>query len=233
MSRASSRSSVATLGAALRATFGAAHRRASGLASASSLVVAFALAGAGPLETGCNPAPRASHADLTDVDEDTTLGTGDVFEIRVYGEDDLSADYRVDQEGTIDFPLVGQVEVAGLEPGAIAALISSRLREGGFLVAPHVACVVREYNSKRISVLGAVRTPGSYPLRSGMGVIEALGLAGGFTALANHDGTVITRRRAGEEVRRISAPVDRITNGTELDVPLRNGDIITVPERIF
>lgn len=217
----------------LRAMSRPVPRRASRLASASSLLGLVVVALTGPLDGGCSTAPRATHADLTDVEEDTTLGTGDVFEIRVYGEEDLSADYRVDQEGSIDFPLVGQVEVAGLEPGAVAALISTRLREGGFLVAPHVACVVREYNSKRVSVLGAVRNPGSYALRSGMGVVEAIGLAGGFTALANRDGTVITRRREGEDVRRISAPVDRITGGTEMDVPLRNGDIVTVPERIF
>lgn len=207
--------------------------RAAGLAPAASFAALAVLTAASALGTACTRAPHATHADLTDVEEDTTLGTGDVFEIRVYGEEDLSADYRVAQDGTIDFPLIGQVEVSGLEPSAVAAMIGTRLREGGFLVAPHVACVVREYNSKRVSVLGAVRNPGSYPLRSGMGVVEAIGLAGGFTALANRDGTVITRRRAGEDVRRISAPVDQITNGTELDVPLRNGDIVTVPERIF
>lgn len=221
----------------LRAMFSTAllrpARRATGLSSVTALAALLALGSLGALDTGCNPAPRATHADLNDVEEDTTLGTGDVFEVRVYGEEDLSADYRVDQHGTIDFPLVGQVEVLGLEPGAVAALISTRLREGGFLISPHVAVVVREYNSKRVSVLGAVRTPGTYPLRSGMGAVEAIGLAGGFTALANRDGTVITRRGEGDSMRRISAPVDRITNGTEMDVPLRNGDIITVPERIF
>jgi protein involved in polysaccharide export with SLBB domain len=165
-------------------------------------------------------------------EDDTTVGTGDLFDVRVYGEEDLSAQYRIAQDGSIDFPLIGRIEVSGLEPGAIATLISTRLREGQFLVQPHVSVVVREYNSKRISILGAVRNPGTYPIRSGMGVAEAIGLAGGFTALANRDGTTITRR-VDEVLHRYAAPVDRISNGEESDVPVRAGDIIRVPERMF
>ena len=202
-------------------------RRALTAASAVALLMAAVSSFASP---GCTPIPRATPEDLLDVDEDTSLG--DVFEVRVYGEEDLSADYRVAQDGMIDFPLIGRVEVAGLEPPDVAEAIATRLRDGQFLVAPHVAIVVREYNSKRISVLGAVRNPGTYAMRSGMGVVEAIGLAGGFTSLANRDATVITRR-TGDDLRRISAPVDRITNGNDSDIPIRAGDIISVPERLF
>lgn len=181
---------------------------------------------------GCTTAPRATPDDLHHVEDDTSLGTGDVFEVRVYGEEDLSADYRVAQNGEIDFPLIGTVRVTGLEPGEVAAAIATALRDGQFLVDPHVSVIVREYNSKRISVLGAVRNPGNYPMRSGMGVVEAVSLAGGFTSLANRDGTVITRTE-GDETRRISAPMDRITSGAEPDIPIRAGDIISVPERLF
>lgn len=181
---------------------------------------------------GCPSAPRATPSDLAYIGDDTSLGVGDVFEVRVYGEDDLSADYRVAPNGEIDFPLIGPVHVAGRQPGEIAQTIASALRDGHFLIDPHVAVVVREENSHRISVLGAVRNPGSYPTRSGMGVVEAISLAGGFTSLANRDGTVITRTE-GDDTRRISAPVDRITSGTEANVPVRAGDIIIVPERLF
>jgi polysaccharide export outer membrane protein len=192
----------------------------------------FFLTGVIGTSPGCGSAPRATPEDLLHVEQDTSIGTGDVFEVRVYGEEDLSADYRVAQNGEIDFPLIGTVHVAGLEPGEVAAAIATALRDGQFLVDPQVAVVVREYNSKRISVLGAVRNPGSYELRSGMGVVEAVSLAGGFTSLANRDGTVITRRD-GDDTRRISAPMDRITTGAEPDIPVRAGDIISVPERLF
>lgn len=181
---------------------------------------------------GCVSAGRVPDTQRHLSEEDTTLGTGDLFDVRVYGEEDLSAQYRIAQDGSIDFPLIGTVHVAGLEPGAIATLISQQLREGQYLVSPHVSVVVREYNSKRISVLGAVRNPGSYPVRSGMGVVEAIGLAGGFTALANRDGTTITRT-VNDEVHRYAAPVDQISDGREGDISVRAGDIIRVPERIF
>lgn len=197
-------------------------------ACASALCLLVGLAAAAP---GCGRAPRATPEDLLHVDEDTSLGTGDMFEVRVYGEADLSADYRV-EDGGIDFPLVGRIQVAGLEPSEVADAIAGRLRDGQFLVNPQVSVIVREYTSKRISVLGAVRNPGSYPMRNGMGVVEAIGLAGGFTSLSNRDGTTITRRD-GDDVRRISAPVDQITGGNDVDIPIRAGDIISVPERLF
>ncbi len=164
--------------------------------------------------------------------EDTAVGPGDIFDVRVYDEEDLSAEYRVESDGTIDFPLVGRVEVAGLDPGAIADRIAERLREGQYLVSPHVSVRVQEYNSRRVSVIGAVREPGSYAISSRMGVVEAVSLAGGFTALANRDGTLLTRR-VGGELRTFSVPVDRISSGQEPDVTVRAGDILHVPERIF
>ncbi|MCX7808063.1 MAG: polysaccharide export protein, partial [Deltaproteobacteria bacterium] len=164
--------------------------------------------------------------------EDTTLGPGDVFDVRVYREEDLSAQYRVESDGTIDFPLIGRIRVAGLEPSAVAEEIAKRLREGQFLVNPHVSVRVQEYNSRRISILGAVRQPGSYPIRSRMGVVEAISLAGGFTALANRDGTRLTRRINGE-LRTFNVPVDRIASGQEPDIVVRAGDILHVPERLF
>lgn len=181
----------------------------------------------------CGPAaPRYRAARGETQQEDTAVGPGDIFDVRVYNEEDLSAEYRVEQDGTIDFPLVGRIEVAGLDPSAISNLIRDRLREGEYLVAPHVSVRVQEYNSRRISVIGAVREPGSYTIRSRMGVVEAVSLAGGFTALANRDGTLLTRRIDGE-LRTFSVPVDRISSGQEPDVTVRAGDILHVPERLF
>lgn len=181
----------------------------------------------------CGPtAPRYRAARGETQAEDTVVGPGDVFDVRVYDEEDLSSEYRVEGDGTIDFPLVGRIEVAGLDPTAIAELIRDRLRDGEYLVAPHVSVRVQEYNSRRVSVIGAVREPGSYPISSRMGVVEAVSLAGGFTALANRDGTLLTRRVDGE-LRTFSVPVDRISSGQEPDVTVRAGDILHVPERLF
>lgn len=181
--------------------------------------------------TSCGP--TSSYAvDESEGADDTTLGLGDVFEVRVFAEDDLSARYRVSDDGSIDFPLIGRVLVGGLEPTQVADLIESRLREGDFLRDPQVSVFVEEYNSKRISVLGAVQSAGSFPITPGLTVVQAISLAGGFTALANRDGTVLTRRVEGR-MRRLSVPVDRIMAGERSDIRVRAGDIIHVPARIL
>lgn len=163
---------------------------------------------------------------------DTSLGVSDVFAIRVYGEDDLSGTYRVARDGTIDFPLIGRVRVEGMEPPQVADMLERRLQEGQFLKRPQISILVEEYNSKRISVVGAVAKPGSYPMVPGMTLVQAVSGAGGFTALANENNTTVTRR-VGAELKRFQVPAGDITEGTVQDFRLQAGDIIYVPERVF
>ena len=192
--------------------------------SGVSLLLACFAAGCGP--TSINTPPPSVGAN------DTTLGPGDVFDVRVYGEQDLSSNYRVAQDGTIDFPYVGRVEVAELEPTEVADLLEERLQDGDILVQPQVSVLVTEYNSKRISVSGAVNNPGNYPISPGLTALQAVGLAGGTTDLANRDGAILTRRVDGE-MRRYAVPLDAITVGTSDDFTVRAGDIIFVPEQPF
>jgi polysaccharide export outer membrane protein len=152
--------------------------------------------------------------------------------VRVYGEPDLSASYTVDRDGTIDFPYVGRIEVAEREPSRVADLLEERLRDGEVLVDPQISVVVTEYRSKRISVIGAVRNPGNFPITPGLTALQAVGLAGGTTDLANRDGTIVTRRVDGE-MRRYAVPLDQITVGSYENFPIQAGDIIFVPERPF
>src|SRR5690606_22808146 len=84
--------------------------------------------------------------------DDTTLGTGDVFEVRVYGEPELTGRYRVAQDGSIDFPLVGRLAVAEREPTEVADALREALREGEYLRDPQLSVMVVEYNSKKITV---------------------------------------------------------------------------------
>lgn len=180
---------------------------------------------------GCGPGGLSTRPPSTGAD-DTTLGAGDIFDVRVYGEADLTSNYRVAQDGTIDFPYIGRIAVAELEPTQIADLLEERLREGGILVNPQVSVLVTEYGSKRISVSGAVRNPGNYPIAPGLTTLQAVGLAGGTTDLANRNGAILTRRVEGE-MRRYQVPLDSITVGTAEDFRVQPGDIIYVPERVF
>ncbi len=186
---------------------------------------------AGSAASGCGPSSIRTPPPST-ADDDTTLGVGDRFDVRVYGEQDLSTNYRVAQDGTIDFPYIGRIRVQGLEPPGVADLIEERLRNGGVLVNPQVSVLVTETPSRRISVIGAVRNPGNYPVSPGLTALQAVGLAGGTTDLANRNGAIVTRRVEGE-LRRYSVPLDSITVGTHEDFRVQANDIIYVPERPF
>jgi protein involved in polysaccharide export with SLBB domain len=164
--------------------------------------------------------------------QDMTLGPGDTFEITVYDEKDLSGKYRVADDGSINFPLVGRVDVAGRSPTAIQKIIQDSLREKQILRSPSVSIFVLEYASKRINVVGAVQRPGSLAWTAGMGVVQAISVAGGLTALAAGNDTIVTRREAGRP-KRYKVSVRRITEGQEGDFILEAGDIVYVPERIF
>src|SRR5262245_9700255 len=75
--------------------------------------------------------------------DDTSLGAGDVFDVRVYDEGQLSGTYRVSAEGSINFPLIGSVQVAGLPPAAASKSIEDKLAQG-FLRSPQVSIFVKE-----------------------------------------------------------------------------------------
>jgi polysaccharide export outer membrane protein len=164
--------------------------------------------------------------------DDTTLGPGDVFSVRVYGEEAMSGSHQVAPDGTIGFPLLGAIQVSGLEPTEVAELIQTELRERDLFRDPHVSVYVDEYASKRISVMGAVENPGTFPLEPGMTVIQAISMAGGFSNLADRDGTVVTRR-INEQIVRYRVPVEKVQRGQAKDIEVAAGDIIFVPERLF
>ena len=164
--------------------------------------------------------------------DDTTLGAGDVFTVRVYGEEELSGSHQVAPDGTIDFPLLGSIQVSGMEPPAVANELEHQLKLRNLLRDPHVSVYVEQYASKRISVVGAVADPGTFPLEPGMTVVQAISMAGGFSSLADRDGTVVTRR-VGDETIRYRVPVAKVTSGQAKDIEVAAGDIIFVPERLF
>jgi len=162
----------------------------------------------------------------------SNLGPGDTFEVSVYGEEDLSGKYRVTEDGSINFPLVGRIEVAGRGPGEIALAIQSALHDRQLLRDPHVSVFLLEQTSSQISVVGAVSKPGSFSLTREMTIVQAISAAGGLTALASGDNTIVTRKANGQ-LQRFKVPVDAIAEGRANDFLLEAGDIVFVPERIF
>jgi protein involved in polysaccharide export with SLBB domain len=164
--------------------------------------------------------------------EETTFGPGDVFDVRVAGQSDLTGKYRVGADGTVQFPFLGPIQAGGKKPDEVGQLIASGLKSGGYLNEPQVTVLIEQINSKRLSVLGAVAQPGTLPIVPGMTVIEAISQVGGFTPLADKDATVLTRQIDGKR-ERFRVPVSEIARGTTADIPLRANDIVFVPERVF
>jgi polysaccharide export outer membrane protein len=161
----------------------------------------------------------------------TTFGPGDLIEVRVFEEADLSGPYRVAPGGTIDFPLCGKVRVQGLNSSGTADALSRCLGER-YLKHPQVTVLLREYNSKKVFVFGEVQKPGTFPYEEDMSIIQAITMAGGFTKVASKNDIAVTRTVGGRETK-IRVPVADIGTGREKNFQLQPGDIVFVPESMF
>ncbi|MDE2499544.1 MAG: polysaccharide export protein [Alphaproteobacteria bacterium] len=148
------------------------------------------------------------------------LGTGDRLQITVYGEPDLSGVYDVDGSGYVRMPLVGQIKVAGMTLVQMEDKVQSTLA-AGYLKEPKVSAEVVNY--RPFYIIGEVNKPGEYPYASGMNVLTAVALAGGYTYRADDSDVYIRRKGSRKE---ISAPADQMTK-------VEPGDIVRVAERFF
>jgi polysaccharide export outer membrane protein len=180
----------------------------------------------------CGDPPPSEYPTQRQHVEDSTLGPGDVFEVRVfYGSKETSAKYRVDTRGSISFPYIGKVDVAGKTPSDVEADIQKRLA-ADYLKDPIVSILVEESNSKKVSVFGQVNTAGTYPYTDGMTVVEAISKAGGFTGMARKNAVTVTRTDRGKKTK-FTVPVESIAEGKAPNFFMRPGDVIFVDERSF
>jgi len=178
----------------------------------------------------CGPPPRP--VDLPAPVSNATVGVGDVFEMRIVREDNLPTVFTVAPDGTVDLPYIKRVKVGGLEPQQIAEIVRKRLIELEFLTDPIVSVSVKEYNSKRVEMLGEVQRAGSLRFEPSMTLLRAISLAGGFTPMAARDKLTI-RRQVGDKTRAVTVNVDDIINNAIPDVPLQAGDSINIPQRVW
>jgi protein involved in polysaccharide export with SLBB domain len=160
---------------------------------------------------------------------DLSLGPADVFDVRVYGEPELSSTYRVANDGSIQFPLIGAVDVKGKLPAQVAKDIEERLL--AYLKHPQVNVFVKETNSKKITIYGQVRNPGTINYVEAMTIAQAISVVGGLNALAARDRTRVTRARDGK-TETLQVNLKEVTEGN-LTFYLQPGDEIFVPERVF
>jgi polysaccharide export outer membrane protein len=176
------------------------------------------------------PAPPAA--------SDYQVGPGDVLEVLVYGNEDLSRIPTVQTNGTIVLPLLGELQVAALTVAEVQRKITNLLAKD-YLINPLVEVKVREYQSQHVSVVGEVNAPGRKPLRGNTRLIDLLIEAGGFRPSAS--GEVVIARADGTfeggartlTVRISNAGTPSLQDRVNLELPLKNGDIITASPKFF
>ena len=164
------------------------------------------------------------------------VGPGDVLQLFVWKEPDISRDLTVRFDGKVTVPLLGDVTAGGRTPSQLGSEITRLLAR--FLAAPQVTVGVGHANSARFYVLGQVAKPGDFPLTGRTTLLQALAIAGGFREFAKTDSIVIVRQdrglvvpkgRPAEQVIQVS--YKRLEAGRDLseNLVLRPGDTILVP----
>jgi len=164
----------------------------------------------------------------------TALGPGDLFEVNVVGEKDLPKEYRVQPDCSIDFPYIDRVrKVCGLEPQELVDKLRATLKQKQILTDPQITLVVKQYASKKVSVIGQVNKPGSVPWTDGLRLFDVISQSGGFTSIADSKHVVLTRQIGGGRTVTVTVNVDGIGDGTQPDIPVQAGDTIKVDSRVF
>lgn len=164
------------------------------------------------------------------------INPGDVIEIFVWGEERLQRELTVLPDGTIAFPLVGQLQVEGKLPQEVEQQVSERLRSQYRGEVPFVTVSVKAPAGMRFSILGRVRSPGVFDMKQYLTVLEALSRAGGPDEFANVDNISVIRQDGATTQTyrvRLGGLLKGGTSQRELDnaglVTIEPGDVIIVP----
>lgn len=154
------------------------------------------------------------------------VGPLDMLEITVFKAPELTRSVQVADTGTINMPLVGEVRASGRTAHAIELDLAAKLGTK-YLQNPQVSVLVKEFNSQRVTLEGAVRKPGVYPLRGGMTLLQLVATAEGFGDAS--DATVLVFRARDGKRMAARFDVDDIRSGKAADPPLQSGDVVVAP----
>lgn len=157
------------------------------------------------------------------------IGAKDLLEIRVFGLDALNTTVRVSEDGMITLPLLGEVNVEGMTKSDIERKLASLLEEK-YLQNPQVTVFIKEYQSKLVSVLGAVEKPGPLQLLGRQTLLQILSQAGGLTKDAGNDIIIIRQLADGTSTSIKISIEDLILKGdAKLNIALQPNDIVNIP----
>ena len=168
---------------------------------------------------------RSTHGPEAALLEDYRIGPEDILDIVVWKTPELARTVQVRPDGRISLPLINDLQAAALTPMELqAALTKGYLR---FIADPEVSVIVKEVHSRKVSVIGMVKTAGRFELPSQATVLDALALAGGFADFAKRD-RILVRRRDGTS---LLFNYSKVLDNPEAkdNILVQPGDIIIVP----
>ena len=182
-------------------------------------LVALALLLASPVVAGAQQAEEGSYQ----------IGAGDVLDIVVWRNKDLTMPVVVRPDGFISFPIVNEVRTVGLTPAALGKKIEAGLAAS--VPSPTVTVMVSKIAGFRVSILGKVRQPGRYDVESTATALDVLALAGGTNDYSQASGMYVLRRTAAGTYEEIPVKYSSSISGGKgnTNVPVKAGDIVVVP----
>lgn len=154
------------------------------------------------------------------------IGPQDVLDISVYQAADLTKVVQVAETGTINLPLVGDVQAGGVSARELEGTLRAKL-SAHYFQNPQVTVFIREYNSQRVTVEGSVRSPGVYPYRGPTHLLQLVATAGGLNDVANGS-DVMVYRTAGGKKQAARFDIDEIKAGRAENPTIMQGDIVIV-----
>jgi len=155
------------------------------------------------------------------------IGPLDVLEFSVFKVPELQRVAQVAETGTVNLPLVGEVQAAGKTAQQVERDLAAKLG-AKYLQSPQVTILVKEFNSQRVTVEGAVKTPGVQPLRGQMSLLQVLAQAGGLDSAVS-DSTVLVFRQIDGKRAAARFDIAQIRAGTANDPVVLAGDVIVAP----
>ena len=197
------------------------------------------------------PNRQAEHLSSLNTDltiEDYRLGAGDLLEITVFGVADLTQVTRVSSSGFITLPFLGKVRVEDMSASQLETDLIARIEEQKLIRDPQVTVFVKEYRSQPVYVLGAVNQPGQYMVTHQLRLLDLITMAGGMDTKRSGDCILLKRKspgrpasgeagatggETGTDAQPVQINIKKLLESGDvtLNVPVRGGDIIQVPER--
>jgi len=157
------------------------------------------------------------------------LNPGDILDVSVWKDEEMTREVLVLPDGSISFPLAGHLNVAGMSARLVQEELIKRIKK--YISEPVLTVSVNQVVGNKIFVIGQVKNPGEFPVSRPTDVMQALSLAGGLTPFGDEDDIKILRREGGKQVA-VGFDYSDVKRGNKLEqnIILRPGDVVVVPD---